>query len=79
MGKLFKINIVLAQLWEKPIYKLLSCFLRQQFFGGGGAAGGLRGKEPIKCLKLIHFATTQLHVNALTNLSFITSFTSEQF
>ena len=30
MGKLLvKINIVLTQLWEKPIYKLLSCFRKQ--------------------------------------------------
>ena len=72
-GKLLiKVNIVQTQLWEKPIYKLLSCFWQQHilcrlfirfffFFLGGGRDG-----------------TNQLHVNALTHVPFITSFTNEQ-
>ena len=81
MGKLLiKINIVQTQLWEKLIHKLISCFQKQHdfsrlifFWGGGG-----RVEEPIKCLKIIYFATTQLHVSALANVPFIRSFTNEQ-
>ena len=66
MGKLLiNINIVQTQLWEKPIYNLLSSFRKQHvpsrlfiriffFFGKGGGAG----REPIKRRKIIHFATT---------------------
>ena len=68
--------MVQTQLWEKPIYKLLSCFLKQHilsrlfiryiyiFFWGWGGEGGGR--------------TNQLHVNALTHVPFITSFTNKQ-
>ena len=60
MGKLLiKINIVQTQVLEKPIHKLLSCFWKQVF-----------------SRLLIRFflggnGTNQLHVNALTHVSFI--------
>ena len=63
---LIKRNIVQTQLWEKPIYKVLSCFRKQHvlsvFWGK---------REPIKI-------SMNLHVNTLTHVPFLTSFTDEQ-
>ena len=62
MGKLLiKINIVQTHLWEKPIYKLLSCFWEQHILS----------RLFIRIFFFWGDRTNQLHVNTLTHVPFI--------
>ena len=63
MGKLFP-YISFFLVFENNAHSLQTVY--KNFFWEGG-------REPIKCykIKITHFAITQLHVIALTNLPFI--------
>ena len=86
-GKLLmKINKVERQLWEKPIYKLLSCFRKQHVLSRLFLRFYLFiylfiyfcWGEPIKRLKIIHFVHHSTPCKGSYTCAFITSFTNEQ-
>ena len=71
--------MVQTQLWEKPIYKVLSSFRKQHILSGLFSFGGKGNQSSI--LKYFFSPTTQLHVNALTHAiycQFHTGFTNWQ-